>query len=252
MIRAWAVLVIVLVGCKRDPNEWPPREVRDFELSCPQSFGDVKLCQCIAPAVAKRVPYGRAGEFVEASMQGAEFADVLGILKEEIQRCARGREKEPWPQRVRSGFIEGCMRKDVTREGCACVADIAEKDVSFADYLGWGLDLKAGLPAPPELTALFTTEKAAGCLAGGMKWSAKWSAAVTEQVISQCLTEVGGTEEECRCYADKMSEVISMKDFYILGGGLDGGAEITARVEAQAPSWWQACTTQAPPRKKKR
>ena len=246
MLRGWVVLVFMLVGCKRDPNEWPPREVRDFEQSCPQSFGDVPLCKCIAPAIAKRVPYGRAGDFIKASMEGAEFADVLLVLKEEIHRCARGREKEKWPERIRLGFMQGCMHKEVTREACECVADVAEKNASFADYLGWGLDMKAGLPASAEMTALFTAEKAVRCIMGGLKWTPD----VKDKVMSQCRTELEGTEEECRCYADKMSQDISMSDFYVIGSGLDGGAEITARVEAKAPGWWHACT--APPPGKKR
>lgn len=238
MIRSLVVCVLVLAGCKRDPNEWPSSEVRGFENACPKSFGDATLCKCLAPAVAKKVPYPRAEAFVKAGMKGKEFADVLDVMKTETVTCATGRENEKWPEPIRAGFIKGCASKSSKRENCECLADYAEKKVPFATFLGWGFDQSAGRPAPKEMNALFTDEKAIECLLTG----ADWSPEVTEQILGDCQRDYEGTPEQCRCYADAMKAEVTMYDFYVVGSGKDGGAEITTRIQENAPKWWLACS----------
>jgi hypothetical protein len=90
-----SLLLMIGPACRRDPAEWPPREIANLEATCPQMLGASRPCRCYAKEFSRRIPFSRSKEFAAAPEGSQGFEDVLGAMEGSMSECGRDMELGP-------------------------------------------------------------------------------------------------------------------------------------------------------------
>lgn len=237
---AAALLLLALVGCRRDPDAWPPAALKAERDACPALYGAPGMCACYADLLSRKLPLSRARTWTErGSPTTPEYADVFAAFVDSARSCAPHDPPGTWPAAVRELFVKGCLTGEgLTPRICECLRERFEPKLRSWEVAVNSFEVLAGRKSLAEYAKQFEGSEYLQCAALD---DMPWGPLDRSKLVSQCEATGSMPPSLCTCYAERIMATTRLSDVARAELPGDAGVQAKTRFEASARAALRAC-----------